>query len=70
MTSSVAATLLEKVCGKYIAGINTGNISVGLLSGKAVLRNLRLKPEALDDLQVGVCFSLLKIPMPKLCMQC
>ena len=52
MTSSVVAMLLEGVCGKYISGINTKNISVGTFSGKAVLRNLSLKPEALDDLQV------------------
>jgi hypothetical protein len=30
------------------------NISVGLVSGKAVLRNLSLKPEALDDLQLPI----------------
>ena len=57
MANAGASYLLERVCGKYLDGINTSNVQTsfkGLWDGKVSLSNLSIKTEALDALQLPI----------------
>jgi vacuolar protein sorting-associated protein 13A/C len=51
---SLAASLLEKYLGQYVSGFQKDNLKFSLSSGNAVLENLELKKEALDDLELPI----------------
>jgi hypothetical protein len=69
MLEGIIATVLSRYLGDYIEGLERENLSLGISSGHVKLENLRLKKEALADLELpleikeGVLGSLaLEIP--------
>ena len=51
----LTATLLQRLLGRYIAGLEGRNLRVAVWSGRVVLENLHLRPDALVGLlPVGV----------------
>lgn len=47
MLEDLAATLLQRLLGRYIAGLEGRNLRLQVWSGRVVLENLRLRPDAL-----------------------
>ncbi|GAA6061937.1 hypothetical protein JCM10212_001505 [Sporobolomyces blumeae] len=54
MLESFAAGLLNKYLGTYVDNLNTGQLNLGVWSGDIKLRNLRLKKDALDKLNLPI----------------
>ncbi|GAA5849449.1 hypothetical protein JCM5353_001982 [Sporobolomyces roseus] len=54
MLESVAAGLLNKYLGTYVDNLNTSQLNFGVWSGDIKLRNLRLKKDALDKLNLPI----------------
>ncbi|GAA5995177.1 hypothetical protein JCM5350_001861 [Sporobolomyces pararoseus] len=54
MLESVAAGLLNKYLGTYVDNLNTSQLNLGVWSGDIKLRNLRLKKDALDKLNLPI----------------
>ena len=54
MLEGVAASILSRYLGKYIDGLQKENLNVSLGAGDLVLENLKLKKEALDDLELPI----------------
>jgi vacuolar protein sorting-associated protein 13A/C len=52
MFESLVAGLLEKYVGKYVQNWDSKNLKLSVFSGKVVLRNLLLTPNALDELDL------------------
>jgi vacuolar protein sorting-associated protein 13A/C len=59
--SSLVADIASKFLGDYIDGFNAQNMEISLISGSAVMRNLKLKKTILDkfDLPVKITSSIL-----------
>ncbi|WFD35586.1 Vacuolar protein sorting-associated protein 13 [Malassezia cuniculi] len=54
MLEGVLAGVLNRVLAAYVDGLNTKQLNVGIWSGDVTLRNLRLKPSALDHLHLPI----------------
>lgn len=54
MLEGVAASILSRYLGKYIDGLQKENLNVSIGDGDLVLENLKLKEEALDDLELPI----------------
>eukprot|EP01094_Clydonella_sp_ATCC50884_P020473 TRINITY_DN4260_c0_g2_i1.p1 TRINITY_DN4260_c0_g2~~TRINITY_DN4260_c0_g2_i1.p1 ORF type:complete len:3475 (-),score=1195.12 TRINITY_DN4260_c0_g2_i1:66-10490(-) len=54
MFENIVASILSKYLGDYVEGLESKNLSLGIMGGKVKLENLRLKKEALADLEVPV----------------
>jgi vacuolar protein sorting-associated protein 13A/C len=54
MAKSLLLTVLVEVLGKYVEGLKEENLKVGVWSGKIQMFNLKLKENALDDLNLPV----------------
>src|SRR4051794_25119021 len=54
MLESIAATLLTKYLGNYVKELNKQNLKVSLGDGDAVLNNLELKPDALEEFNLPI----------------
>lgn len=54
MFEGVVATILNRYLGKYIQDLDTENLNVGIFSGNVQLTELRLKPEALYELDIPI----------------
>ncbi|XP_014674952.1 PREDICTED: vacuolar protein sorting-associated protein 13A-like [Priapulus caudatus] len=54
MFEGVVASLLNKYLGKYIQDLDSENLNVGIFSGDVELYDLRLKPEALAELNLPI----------------
>jgi vacuolar protein sorting-associated protein 13A/C len=54
MFKAQLAKVLEQSVGQYVAGINSEALNLSIWSGKIELKNLSLKPEALDELHLPV----------------
>ncbi|KAI9493351.1 hypothetical protein BDB00DRAFT_946102 [Zychaea mexicana] len=54
MLESLVSTLLNRVLGAYVSNLNYNQLQIGIWSGEVVLRNLKLKREALDKLDLPV----------------
>jgi len=52
MLEGLVATILSRYLGDYIEGLERENLSLGISSGHVKLENLRLKKEALADLEL------------------
>ena len=48
MAKRIITTILQNYCGVYIDGISPDNIEASVWSGEVSLKNLRIKPKALD----------------------
>lgn len=46
--------LLQRYLGKYVYGLDAESLRISVWRGDVELRNLRLKPEALEDLNLPV----------------
>ena len=46
----LAATILQRLLGRYVQGLEGRNLRVAVWSGRVVLENLMLRPEALSGL--------------------
>ncbi|XP_068086254.1 intermembrane lipid transfer protein VPS13A [Anabrus simplex] len=54
MFEGVVATVLNRYLGKYIQDLDIENLNVGIFSGDVQLTDLRLKPEALYELDLPI----------------
>jgi vacuolar protein sorting-associated protein 13A/C len=52
MFESLVSGLLQKYLGKYVKNFNTKDLDIALFSGKVVLKNLELRADALDELDL------------------
>lgn len=61
MLESLAATLLNRVLGSYVENFDPAQLNVGIWSGNVKLRNLKLRKDCLDglNLPVDVKFGIL-----------
>lgn len=59
MLESLAATILNRVIGRYVENFDPQQLNIGIWLGDVALRNLRVKRELLDkfDLPVNVLFG-------------
>jgi vacuolar protein sorting-associated protein 13A/C len=46
--------LLQQFLGKYVFGLDAESLKISVWRGDVELRNLRLKPEALEELQLPI----------------
>ncbi|CAO3651068.1 unnamed protein product [Cunninghamella blakesleeana] len=54
MLESLVSTLLNWFLGAYVSNLNYNQLQIGIWSGEVVLRNLKLKREALDKLNLPI----------------
>ncbi|KAI9229411.1 MAG: hypothetical protein DHS80DRAFT_13996 [Piptocephalis tieghemiana] len=54
MFETLVANVLNKVLGDYVDNLETKQLNIGIWSGDVVLRNLRLKREALDKFELPI----------------
>ena len=54
MFEAQVAYYLNEYLGKYVQGIDRESLKISIYAGDVVLRNLRLKPDALEDLDLPV----------------
>ncbi|XP_075226529.1 intermembrane lipid transfer protein VPS13A-like [Lycorma delicatula] len=54
MFEGVVATILNKYLGKYIQDLDTENLNVGIFGGDVQLTELKLKPDALYELDLPI----------------
>ncbi|KAE8891575.1 hypothetical protein PF005_g5170 [Phytophthora fragariae] len=57
MAKAIISSILEAQLGKYVAGLRSDSLVVGLWSGELELRDLALKPHALAELQLPVAVA-------------
>ncbi|KAG6616608.1 Vacuolar protein sorting-associated protein [Phytophthora cinnamomi] len=57
MAKAIISSILEAQLGKYVAGLRSDSLVVGLWSGELELRDLALKPQALAELQLPVAVA-------------
>ena len=55
MFESLVSSQLNKYLGKFIDNISESDLKISIFGGDVVLKNLRVKPSALDDLDLPVC---------------
>lgn len=54
MFEGIVSSVLLKVLGDYIQNLDSNSLNIGVFSGKVELRNLSLKPTALDSFDLPV----------------
>ncbi|KAI4458553.1 vacuolar protein sorting-associated protein vps13 [Holotrichia oblita] len=54
MLEGAVARLLNQLLGKYVVDLDTENLNVGIFSGQVQLTDLKLKPEALYELNLPI----------------
>ncbi|GJQ74448.1 hypothetical protein Trydic_g21318 [Trypoxylus dichotomus] len=54
MLEGAVARLLNQLLGKYVVDLDTENLNVGIFSGQVQLTDLKLKPEALFELNLPI----------------
>ncbi|KAL1509464.1 hypothetical protein ABEB36_004192 [Hypothenemus hampei] len=54
MLEGTVARILNQLLGKYVQDLDTENLNVGIFSGKINLTDLKLKPEALYELNLPI----------------
>ncbi|KAG1650405.1 Vacuolar protein sorting-associated protein 13C [Nymphon striatum] len=54
MFEGVVASILNKYLGKYVQNLDTENLNLGIFSGTVELTELKLKPEALYELNLPI----------------
>ncbi len=69
MLESFAASLLTKYLGQYVTGFSKDNLSFSIGTGNAVLENLELKKDALDELDLPITvkggkYTLIEVDSP------
>ncbi|CAI5710993.1 unnamed protein product [Peronospora destructor] len=57
MAKAIITSILEAQLGKYIDGLRSDSLVVGLWSGEVELQDLRLRPHALAELQLPVAIA-------------
>ena len=54
MFEQVVATVLNRLLGSYVEGLETSQLNIGIWAGDVHLKNLRLRSDALDALGLPV----------------
>ncbi|KAL3277158.1 hypothetical protein HHI36_012510 [Cryptolaemus montrouzieri] len=54
MLEGAVARILNQLLGKYVVDLDTENLNVGIFSGRVQLTDLKLKPEALYELNLPI----------------
>ena len=54
MFEAQLAFYLNKYLGTYVQGLDTKSLKISVFKGDVTLRNLKLKPEALADLNLPI----------------
>ena len=54
MFEAQLAYYLNRYIGAYVQGLDTQSLKISVFKGDVVLRNLKLKPEALADLNLPI----------------
>ncbi|CAH0559655.1 unnamed protein product [Brassicogethes aeneus] len=54
MLEGAVARILNQILEKYVTDIDFGNLNVGIFSGQVQLTDLKIKPEALYELQLPI----------------
>ncbi|OZJ06276.1 hypothetical protein BZG36_00800 [Bifiguratus adelaidae] len=54
MLESVVVNVLNRILGAYVSNLNYNQLNIGIWSGDVVLKNLKLKREALDKLDLPI----------------
>jgi len=54
MFEAQVAYYLNNYLGKYVYGLDAQSLKVSVFQGDVVLRNLKLKPEALEQLDLPI----------------
>ena len=54
MFEGIVADILSRILGKYVENFNKEQLSIGIFGGNVSLKNLRLKGEALADLNLPI----------------
>ena len=54
MLEAQVAYYLNRYLGTYVEGLNQRDLKISVFKGDVVLKNLRLKPEALADLNLPI----------------
>lgn len=57
MAKNLLLNVLVDVLGKFVDGLSVDNLKVGVFSGKISLLNLKLKPSALEDVNLPVTIT-------------
>ncbi|CAH0515548.1 unnamed protein product [Peronospora belbahrii] len=57
MAKAIITSILEAQLGKYVEGLRSDSLEIGLWSGELELRDLILKPHALTELQLPVTIA-------------
>ena len=60
MAKRIITTILQNYCGRYLDGISSDNIEASVWSGEVSLKNLKIKPQALDFLELPVPVKIRK----------
>lgn len=73
MFESLISSILDKIAGEYIQGLNKENLSIGIFSGDVKVENVALNPSVIDlfDLPLMLRYSRigkleLKVPFNSL----
>lgn len=61
MFESLIKSILDKVAGEYIQGINKDNLSIGIFSGDVKIENVSLNPQVIDMLGLPLVLAFSKV---------
>ena len=54
MFESIVSSVLNQVLGNYVDNLDGSQLKLGIFSGNVVLKNLKLKKEAIDKLSLPI----------------
>ena len=54
MFESIVSSVLNQVLGNYVDNLDGSQLKLGIFSGNVVLKNLKLKKEAVDKLNLPI----------------
>ena len=61
MFESLLESILQKFLGKFIQGLNSQNLKLGVWSGKVVIENVSIKPEVLEMFEIPIALRFSSI---------
>ena len=61
MFESILEKVLQKQLGKFISGIDSNNLKIGVWSGCVVIENVSIKPEVLEMLELPITLKFSSI---------
>lgn len=61
MFESLLEQILQKFLGKFVEGLNSQNLKLGVWSGNVVIENVSIKPEVLEMFEIPICLKFSSI---------